>query len=42
MLNLSRIAIDGSKYEANAGLNKKIIAKEDFLPEDALKRLLTA
>ncbi|GAA5818452.1 MAG: transposase [Methanobrevibacter sp. CfCl-M3] len=42
MLNLSRIAVDGSKYKANAGLNKKILAKEDFLPEDALERLFTA
>jgi len=39
MLNLSRIAIDGSKYKANAGLNNKIVANEDFLPEEALNRL---
>lgn len=42
MLNLSRVAIYGSKYGANAGLNKKIIVKEDFLHEDALERLFTA
>ncbi|MDR2544860.1 MAG: hypothetical protein LBD03_04860 [Methanobrevibacter sp.] len=40
MLNLSRIAIDGSKYKANAGLNKRILAKENFLPEDAFRKTI--
>ncbi|MDR2829830.1 MAG: transposase [Methanobrevibacter sp.] len=42
MLNLSRIAIDGSKYKANALLNNKIVTNEEFLPEDALDRLFNA
>ena len=41
MLNLGRIAIDGSKYKANACLQNKIVAKEDYLPDDALNELFT-
>jgi len=39
MLNLGRIAIDGAKYKANACLQNKIVAKEDYLPDDALDEL---
>ncbi|MDR2624081.1 MAG: hypothetical protein LBC39_05865 [Methanobrevibacter sp.] len=39
MLNLGRIAIDGSKYKANACLNQQIVANENYLPEKTLKKL---
>ena len=41
MLNLGRIAIDGGKYKANACLNQRIVANEDYLPEDAIEKLFT-
>jgi transposase len=41
LLNLGRIAIDGAKYKANACLNKRIVANEDYLPEDAMEKLFT-
>ena len=41
LLNLGRIAIDGSKYKANACLNQRIIANEDYLPEKALEKLFS-
>ena len=39
MLNLGRIAIDCAKYKANACLQNKIIAREEYLPDDALDEL---
>lgn len=39
ILNLGRIAIDSAKYKANACLNNRIVANEDYLPEKALEKL---
>ena len=41
LLNLGRIAIDGAKYKANACLNQRIVANEDYLPEKALEKLFS-